>query len=90
VADTIEDRDPDALADEFEKWLSQNGSKGLLKLETEDEAVLVAHRLSKRGWKAALDDAIVLIEKDKPLGKRRLHGTHVVRVTGKRKEKARG
>ena len=58
-ADTIENRDPKVLAEEFEKHMVQRGIRKMnLKCESEHEAVLVAHELRKRGWKAEPDQAL--------------------------------
>lgn len=74
-------RTPDALAEAYNKHLSERTSKGPISLscESEDEAALVAHRLRKLGWKAETSEAMVLTDN-------KFDGVHVVRVTGRRKK----
>jgi hypothetical protein len=82
------ERTPKALADALEptrnkRHAEKRGRFALsLGCQTEDEAVLVAHELGKRGWKAAPTTAVALINGDV---KEELQLVNVVRVTGRKK-----
>lgn len=67
---------PDALAEVFHETLEKRTSKGAFNCvcRSEDEAVLVAHRLRKRGWKAEALEGVSLKTGE---------GSYAVRITGK-------
>jgi len=76
------ERTPQLLADTFEPMLKEKQwarrSRLTLKCDSEDEAVLVAHYLKKRGWKTCADAAIAGPSVNE------LSGCWVVVVSGRR------
>lgn len=68
------------LADALEGFLRANRGKTSCKVDSEEQSVLVAHELKKRGWKASSGRA-VLMQTDLK-GEMRL--AWVVKVTGRR------
>jgi hypothetical protein len=79
-------RDVKALADALEQQLRDSGKrKTNLACDSEDEAVLMAHELRKRGWKAEPDQALLHGMQD---GRGELKVVNIVRVEKKRARRA--
>ena len=67
-----------ALADVLEPHLAKTGGRTSLRCDSEDEAVLLAHEMKKRGWRASAGTAFADL-----MGDMRI--VNVVKVTGRKK-----
>jgi hypothetical protein len=83
----MKERTAKALADAFEPRLIEKKGKLNLVCESEDESVLLAHELKKRGWNAE-PDACLIGEQDNKGGIKGFRGAYSVMVQGKQGEKA--
>lgn len=82
------ERNAKTLADAFEPKLIEKKGKLNLVCENEDESVLLAHELKKRGWKAEPEICLVG-QKDKKGGIKDFQGAYSVLVRGKQVERKR-